>query len=311
MQALDLLYNGDAAGATEIARQIQKGQPEHPIGYLLEANARWWQIFCEACEMKWNTIDAWKREKLHADDEYFALTDRAIALAEARLQKGKDAEMYLYAGMGLALKARLLALRDEKRATARAGVRAREYLLNATQIDPSLADAKTGLGLYNYYVDTLSALARVMRFFMGIPGGSKKDGIAQLEDAMRNGRLTQAEARFYLAKNLRNYEYEYARAIRLMEPLVQKYPRNPLFHLMLGDLHAKLGHTAEATAGYLMAIQVVQGQTTACAIHTRQLANAALVALPQPKPAPRDGGMAGDGRESPFKYTLTCLRRSV
>lgn len=282
-QGLRLLYNGDAAAATEISRQLQKNYPDHPIGYLLEANARWWQIFCEACELKWNTIDAWKREKLPRDDEYFALADRAIALAEAQLKKAHDAEMFLYAGMGYALKARLLALRDEKRATARAGVRAREHLINAIQMDADLADANTGLGLYNYYVDTLSAIARVLRFFMGIPGGSKKEGLAQLEIAIASGQLTQAEARFYLAKNLRNYERQYARSVQLMEPLVQQYPRNPLFHLLLGDFHAKLAHHAQAAVSYRAALQIVSSQSTPCASRIRQVAAAALVSLPSSK----------------------------
>ena len=70
------------------------------------------------------------------------------------------------------------------------GVRAREHLLKALQLDPSLADAYTGVGLYNYYVDTLSALAKMLRFFMGIPGGSKRDGVRQLEKAMTEGEIT-------------------------------------------------------------------------------------------------------------------------
>jgi hypothetical protein len=281
-QALQRIYNGDTPAAVELARQIQKAHPEHPIGFLLEANARWWEIFCEACEFKWNTMDAWKRDKLPADDDYFALADRAIALAEARLKKAHHAEMFLYAGMGHALKARLLALRDEKRATARAGVRGREHLTNALQMDAQLADAHTGLGLYNYYVDTLSAIARILRFFMGIPGGSKKEGLAQLEAAIARGQLTQAEARFYLAKNLRNYEQQYARSVELMEPLVQQYPRNPVFHLLLGDFHAKLGHLAQAAASYRAAQQLTNGQSTPCAARIRQLSSVALAALPSP-----------------------------
>ena len=63
--------------------------------------------------------------------------------------------------MGDALAARLYGLRGEARSTARFGVRAREDLLRAIALDPSLADADFGLGLYNYYADTLSAAARV------------------------------------------------------------------------------------------------------------------------------------------------------
>jgi len=37
-----------------------------------------------------------------------------------------------------------------------------------------MADANLGLGLYNYYVDTLSAMAKVLRFFMASPAGTSE-----------------------------------------------------------------------------------------------------------------------------------------
>ncbi len=87
-----------------------------------------------------------------------------------------------------------------------------------------MADAYLGLGLYNYYVDTLSAMAKVLRFFMGIPGGDKREGLRQLEIASTKGQLTQLEARFNMAKNLRNYDFDYARAQQAAAPLLTAYP---------------------------------------------------------------------------------------
>src|SRR5260370_14644893 len=126
---------------------------------------------------------------------------KAETLAEAALAKHESAEMHLYAGMAGGLAARMYGLRAENRAGARVGVRAREHFLRALALDPSLADADTGLGLYNYYVDTLSAIARVLRFFMGIPGGSKEYGIRQYQQAFDHGQLTTALARYYLTLN--------------------------------------------------------------------------------------------------------------
>ena len=84
-------------------RKIQAAQPDHPLGYLLEAELRWWQIYCEACEIKWNMVDAWQRPKLPADDAYLALIDKGASLAEARIAQGDSAEMRFYAGMAYAL----------------------------------------------------------------------------------------------------------------------------------------------------------------------------------------------------------------
>ena len=201
-RGLQLLYSGQPEAALAEFRKIEAAQPDHPLGYLLEAEQRWWQIYCEACEIKWNMVDAWYRPKLPADDAYLALTDKGASLAEARIAQADSAEMRFYAGMAYALRARLFGLREERRATARAGVRAREHFLRALQLDPEMTDAYTGIGLYNYYVDTLSAVAKILRFFMGIPGGDKEEGIRQLQIAAQNGTVTRVGARFYLAKEL-------------------------------------------------------------------------------------------------------------
>jgi len=277
-QGLDLLYSGQAEQAVELFKQMQKNAPDHPLGYLLEADARWWQLYCEACEIRWKMIDAWKRTRNADDDAYFALTDKATQLAEARIAAGDSAEMELYAGMGWALRARLLGLLDARRGTAQAGVKARAHLLRCLALDPQMSDAYAGLGLYNYYVDTLSAMARVLRFFMGIPGGEKQDGIRQLRIAMEQGVLTRVEARYYLAKNLRNYDLNYVASVDLMAPLVADYPRNPFFRLLLGDVQAKLGRREPAVANFHAAEQIPVANP-ACAQSIRSLVAQALALL--------------------------------
>ena len=186
--------------------------------------------------------------------------------------------MEFYAGMSWLLRARLLGLRDDRRGTARAGIETRAHLLRCLELDPQMADAYTGLGLYNYYVDTLSGIARVLRFFMGIPGGKKQDGVRQLRIAMEQGTLTKVEARFYLAKNLRTYDQNYALSIETMQPLVAEYPRNPIFQLILGDTQAKLGHNELAAINF-HAAEALPISDDACAQRVRLLARQSLSLL--------------------------------
>jgi tetratricopeptide (TPR) repeat protein len=150
--------------------------------------------------------------------------------------------------------------------------------LRCLQLDPQMADAYAGLGLYNYYVDTLSTIARILRFFMGIPGGSRQEGIRQLEMAMQQGELTRAEARFYLAKNLRTYDQDYARALEVASPLVDQFPRNPLFHLLEGDIQAKLGRWELAAGSFREAVQFSPGDAL-CEGHIRDLAQQSTTML--------------------------------
>ena len=249
-ESLDALYRGNAEAAIVIARRMETARPEYPLGFLLEAEAKWWRIYCGALEFKWNHIDVWKHEPSPGDDAYLALADKVAELAETQLRAKETAEMHLYAGMGYVLRVRMLGIRKENRATAKAAVKARAHLMRALEMDPSLADAKTGVGLYNYYVDTLSGIARMLRAIMGLPAGDKQLGIQQLEDAMVHGELTGVDARFYLSKNLRSYDQEYERALKIMEPLAAQYPQNPIFPLFIGNLNALLARNDRAAASY-------------------------------------------------------------
>jgi tetratricopeptide (TPR) repeat protein len=247
---LEKIYSFDLLGATEAAKHMQQERPKHPLGYLLEAEVMWWRFWCASAEFKYGMSDARRRPKLEADKHYFELAATASSLAEAQLKLGDSAEMQFYAGTADAAAARLYSLRGENRNTARAGVRAREHFLRAKALDTDLADADLGLGLYNYYVDTLSAIARILRFFMGIPGGSKQEGIRLLEHAIAEGVLTPSVARFYLALNLHRYDQQYEKALTIISPLTEKYPSNPLFQLARGDLLAKLGRKQQALLCY-------------------------------------------------------------
>src|SRR5229473_3409602 len=275
---LDKIYSFDIAGAVEAAKRMEQEHPDHPLGYLLEAEALWWRIWCTSAEFKYGMTDVRRRAKYGADHHYFELAAKASSLAEAQNKQHETAGMQFYAGMADAAAARLYALRGENRNAARPGGRPREHFLRAKTLDVSLADADMGLGLYNYYVDTLSAIARVLRFFMGIPGGSKQEGVRLLGQATAQGVLTTNIARFYLALNLHRYDQQYEKALNVLGPLVEKYPANPLFQLARGDLYAKLGRKQQALACY-RAAGALQVQDAECQSHVRELVRASIASL--------------------------------
>jgi len=275
---LEKIYSFDLDAAVEAAKSMEQQHPNHPLGYLLEAEALWWRIWCTSADFKFGMSDARRRPKLATDQRYLELGARALSLAEAQIKQSDSAEMQFYAGMAEASAARLYGLRAENRSTARYGVRAREHLLRAKALDPDFADPDFGLGLYNYYVDTLSAIAKILRFFMGIPGGSKQDGVRLLEHAIRQGVLTPSVARFYLALNLHRYDLQYEKALNVLTPLVEKYPANPLFQLARGDLLAKLGRKQQALASY-RAANALPLHDPECHLHVEELARASMAAL--------------------------------
>jgi len=275
---LEKIYSFDLHGGMEAAKRMEEQRPTDPLGYLLEAEALWWRIWCTTAEFKYGMTDARRRPKLDSDQHYLDLAARASQLAEAQLKQNESAEMHFYAGMADAASARLYGLRGENRNAARAGVRCRDHLLRAKALDPALADADFALGLYDYYVDTLSTVAKILRFFMGIPGGSKQDGIRLLDHAISEGLLTPSVARFYLALNLHRYDQQYERALIVITPLTQQFPSNPLFQLARGDLLAKLGRKEQALLCY-RAANALSVQDPGCQSRIRQLVQSSIAAL--------------------------------
>jgi tetratricopeptide (TPR) repeat protein len=275
---LDKIYSFDLDGARDAAKRMQQEHPTHPLGYLLEAEALWWRIWCASAEFKYGMTEARRRPKREPDQHYLKLAATASSLATAQLQQGESAEMQFYAGMADAAAARLYGLRGESRNTARFGVRAREHFLRAKALDPGMADADLGLGLYDYYVDTLSAMAKILRFFMGIPGASKQEGVRLLQHAIADGVLTSSVARFYLAMNLHRYDQQYERALAVIGPLTEQYPANPLFQLARGDLLAKLGRKQQALLCY-RAAGATPLHDSECEGRVQQLVRASITAL--------------------------------
>jgi len=275
--AIQKIYSFDLDSAIADAQHLQREEPDHPLGYLLEAEALWWRVWCASSEFKYGMTDARHRPKLAADRHYQELAAKASSIALAQLKEHETAEMHFYAGMGDAFAARLYGLRGENRATARAGVHAREHFLHAIELDPELVDADFGLGLYNYYVDTLSGIAKFLGFFMGVPGGNKREGIQQLELDIAEGVLTSDSARFYLALDLHRYDQQYEKALQVIGPLVEKYPSNPLFQLARGDLYGKLGRKAQALACY-RAAAALPIQDPECRARIQDLVTVSLAA---------------------------------
>ena len=262
-RGLDLLMNGDPDGAIAVFSEIRRDDPQSPLGYLLEADATWWRIyFATGNLIDPDVFDVVSSPATPYDSHFESLIHATINKSEARIRAGQDvARSYLYEGMAYALEARLAGLRGKDLPTARAGKKMRAHLLKALELDPELTDAYLGVGIYNYFVDTLPTIVKILKFFIGLPSGSRTLGLEQLQDAAEHGELTRGEAGFYLAKDFsRGNERQYAKSLELFEKLRSEYPRNPFWPLMVGSLQIRLGHDAEGDALYREVYRKTKGK---------------------------------------------------
>jgi predicted Zn-dependent protease len=118
---------------------------------------------------------------------------------------------------------------------------------------------------------------------MGIPGGNKQEGLKQIRVGVERGVLLAVDARFYLARNLRTYEQQYQEALNVAEPLATRYPQNPIFLLLVGNLNVELGRNAKAAEYFNAALKLPAvasaavccagcADCNACPAHVRNLA---------------------------------------
>lgn len=233
--ALELAYDGATGAARARFAEAQAAQPE-PLCRYLELLARAWTI-----EQSGHTAQ---------DEGFHRNVDELLALADQRLRADpQDGRARLLRGAAHGLHSRLHLFRWERRPAAREAARMREDLLEVPESEPLWAEARFGLGLYDYYADVLPRLFKLVRFLMGLPGGDRAQGLRTLEAARRQALLHRTEAQAQLFDIYVYHEGRDDDALHEARELRQRYPGNPLWGLRLAEhLRARLGLYAESAA---------------------------------------------------------------
>jgi tetratricopeptide (TPR) repeat protein len=118
---------------------------------------------------------------------------------------------------------------------------AEKTLKKVLQKDPSYADAYLGLGMYEYWRSVFTGRIKILPFFKD----KRKEGIAQLEKAMREGRVAGALAQiatafcFFEARN-------FNRGIPILKNLLQSYPESIVAKNLIAEFYAMKKNYHEA-----------------------------------------------------------------
>jgi tetratricopeptide (TPR) repeat protein len=286
-QGLDVLMNGNPEGAIKVFQKIQSDDPDSALGYLMEADALWWEIYFTTGNLIDPDVFVVPSGSTTPYNSHFnKLVDKAIARARANRNSNRDvARNYLYEGMAYGLRGRLASMRESNLAAARAAKLMRSLLITTLQHDRNLRDAYAGLGLYDYFVDTLPTIVKLLRWMIGLPGGSRERGLQEIEYAANYGELTNAEALYYLAKNFsRTSEKQYAKSLEFFQQLRSRYPGNGLWTLMVGSLKIRMGHAEEGEALYREVLNQERGKQS---VAGKALYEAARNALNRRHPSQR------------------------
>lgn len=211
---------------------------------VLDAVSVWWQIALEPAS--------------HRHDARFTqAVENAIAVTEAWTEREpRRAEAWFAHGAAYGARAQWRVERRERVAAARDGKHIKNALEQALTLDPTLHDAKFGLGMYRYYADVAPAALRMLRWFLLLPGGDREAGLRQMIEARDRGTIIRGEADYQLHLIYLWYEDRPHDALALMRSLEQRHPDNPLFPLLEARIHDVYFHderTSEIVLRALMA----------------------------------------------------------
>ena len=237
--ALDLVYDGDFHAAEARLAALAAAHADDPVLPYLQALALEWRLEQDPTS------------RAH-DGEVLAFADRSLGLADRSLAvQAGDGRALLARGAAHGVKSRLHLFRWEKGPAAREAVRMRASLAAAARgAGEDALDLDFGLGLYDYYADTLPRFFKVVSFVLRIPGGDRERGLAAIARVARGGSLFHDdEARVQMYEIHSYFEKKPDRAVHWIREMARLHRGWPLWRLKLAQLLGRpMGQWSESAA---------------------------------------------------------------
>jgi tetratricopeptide (TPR) repeat protein len=259
---IEALYNLDYDKAQRDFKEIASLYPAHPGGPQLLATRVWIKTLYETRRLQ-SSLYSSESFYTNGDDkvdpkvveEFRRLTREAKRLAEAKLkQDPKNVEALDSLATTEGLKASFEeAVERRHLAALRDGNDAVDHHRAVLKLDPKFIDAQLTVGLYEYVVGSLPLPIKII---VGVTGfhGSKKRGLAMIEQVTKEGRWSQDDAKTLLIL-LYTREQRFADALALTRELSAKYPRNYLFRLETADALVSMAEAKRKAKDVVVATQ--------------------------------------------------------
>jgi hypothetical protein len=216
-------YSLDLVEARKTARFLQKSYPDHPVGYLLDAETYWWQAQGDPTNQE-------------IEDEYFRIQEKTVDIGEKALKAKKypteEIQSYLASAWGSKARFRLtqhgVGLRTVLDARRGYGYAAEVY-----KADPNYTDILVGIGAYNYFTGRIPGVLKPFAFLFGAHGDAEL-GLKQLRTVVEKGRYAREQARIVLFTALMK-DGAHEESFKILKGLMTDFPENHVLYSWVAE----------------------------------------------------------------------------
>ncbi len=247
------LYSLEYARAQKSFDEFVRLAPDRPQGYLYRATTVWLKSLFD---QRLLSTSLYSRDDFYAQKEktvdpvvdkaFRADLKRAIELADARVKANpKDVESLYYLGAAHgALGGYEATMARAFFAALRNGSKAVDLHEKVLKLDPKFADAYLTIGLYHYVVGSLPLAVKIAAVMGGVRG-SRREGLAEIERAAKQGARVGDDARVMLV-GLYAREGRLDDSLATLRELKAKYPVNYIVALEEANTLVKLNRHDDA-----------------------------------------------------------------
>ncbi len=248
-EASNHLYNLDFPEAEAAFRSLTTKYPNNPDYWNSLATTYWLKILYSQQKLNMETFG--QKDRFGTEDsddtgfeeeekQFRAAIDKAISLSDAVLKKDpKNINAHYSLGVSYASLGSFEA--TIRRAWLRAAQRAktaRDEHQKVLAMDPNFHDARAAVGIYNYAVGSLSRIAKMIVWTVGLGSGDKAGGIKDIELAAMKGSRAVTDSKMLLVV-VYGREWQFDKARKLLDELHAKFPRNFMFDMTKAGLYGK------------------------------------------------------------------------
>ena len=221
MEGIDGIYRMDFDAADAAARAAMALDANYPHAYLGAAATDFIRYVYGPAQADDRLVKSFE-----------AKSEAAITVAETWLKTHpNDPQALLVLGSGYGIRARLALERHQYLKGWTNGSRSMKYIRASLAADPETYDSYLGLGMFDYYVDTIPRFAGWLAKIM--LGGDRERGLRELRLAAEKGHYARVAAQLILVEIDTQDEFgarNPSDAVRLMTGIREKYPDSAMLH---------------------------------------------------------------------------------